>query len=60
MMIPMHGEHRMLREHAKLALARGMQSLVVPNGSMVDLTGDAPVLVDEVPTGRTLSGRHAG
>ncbi|MCC5993660.1 MAG: ribonuclease J [Rhodobacteraceae bacterium] len=51
-LIPMHGEHRMLREHAKLAIARGMQSMVVPNGSMLDLTGDSPALVDEVPTGR--------
>lgn len=52
MLIPIHGEHRMLREHAKLALARGVRSLVVPNGSVCDLTGDAPVLVDEVQTGR--------
>lgn len=50
--IPMHGEHRMLREHAKLALANGRRSLVVPNGSICDLTGDVPVLVDEIPTGR--------
>jgi len=52
MVIPMHGEHRMLREHAKLALAAGRRAAVVPNGSVVDLTGDAPVMVDEVPTGR--------
>lgn len=51
-LIPMHGEHRMMREHAKLAISRGLQSLVVANGSMVDLTGNAPVLVDEVETGR--------
>ncbi len=50
--IPMHGEHRMLREHAKLALANGRRALVVPNGSVCDLTGDVPVLVDEVETGR--------
>ncbi|WFE74399.1 ribonuclease J [Roseinatronobacter sp. S2] len=51
-LIPVHGEHRMLHEHAKLAISRGMQSMVVPNGSVVDLTGAAPVLVDEVDTGR--------
>jgi len=51
-LIPVHGEHRMLHEHAKLAISRGMQSMVVPNGSVVDLTGAAPVLVDEVETGR--------
>lgn len=50
--IPMHGEHRMLREHAKLALANGRRALVVPNGSICDLTGDHPALVDEVETGR--------
>ncbi len=53
MVIPMHGEHRMLREHAKLAIAAGYRSLVVPNGSICDLTGDVPVLVDEIETGRT-------
>lgn len=52
MVIPIHGEHRMMREHAKLALLRGKASIVVPNGSICDITGDAPVLVDEVPTGR--------
>lgn len=51
-LIPIHGEHRMLHEHAKLVIARGMQSMVVPNGSVVDLTGAAPVLVDDVDTGR--------
>ncbi len=50
--IPMHGEHRMLREHAKLALGNGRRALVVPNGSVCDLTGDQPVLVDEIETGR--------
>jgi len=50
--VPMHGEHRMMREHAKLALSRGMRSVVVPNGSVLDLTDDVPVLVDEIPTGR--------
>ncbi|TVP71980.1 MAG: ribonuclease J [Rhodobacteraceae bacterium] len=52
MVIPMHGEHRMLREHAKLAIASGHRALVVPNGSICDLTGDVPVLVDEIETGR--------
>ncbi|MGY6547509.1 MAG: ribonuclease J [Roseinatronobacter sp.] len=50
--IPMHGEHRMLREHAKLGVANGRRALVVPNGSVCDLTADVPVLVDEVETGR--------
>ncbi len=51
--VPMHGEHRHLREHAKLAEARGMQSVVAVNGTMVDLTGNAPVVAGHVETGRT-------
>ncbi|CAM3042533.1 ribonuclease J [Paracoccus aminovorans] len=50
--IPMHGEHMHLREHAKLAEARGIHSVVATNGTMLDLTGDAPRVVDQVDTGR--------
>ncbi|WP_323716883.1 ribonuclease J [Paracoccus aminovorans] len=50
--IPMHGEHMHLREHAKLAEARGIHSIVATNGTMLDLTGDAPRVVDQVDTGR--------
>lgn len=52
-LIPMHGEHRMLREHAKLGAAKGIASEIVPNGTMVDLTGDAPEIVEYIETGRT-------
>lgn len=58
MMIPMHGEHRHLRLHAKLAQANGIASLVAMNGSMVDLTGDVPEIVEYIEAGRTyLDGR---
>ena len=50
--IPMHGEHMHLREHAKLAEAKGMISEIVTNGTMIDLAGDRPRVVDEVETGR--------
>ncbi|WIY25423.1 ribonuclease J [Parasedimentitalea psychrophila] len=53
MLIPMHGEHRHLREHAQLAISKGMASAVVVNGMMMDLTGDTPVVADYVDTGRT-------
>jgi len=53
MVIPMHGEHRHLREHAKLAAAKGIAALVAVNGSMVDLTGDAPDIVEYIEAGRT-------
>lgn len=53
MLIPMHGEHRHLREHAKLAEARGLQGVVVVNGMMMDLTGNAPSVAQYIETGRT-------
>ncbi|RMH48235.1 MAG: ribonuclease J [Alphaproteobacteria bacterium] len=53
MVIPMHGEHRHLREHARLAKERGRGSVIAPNGTMVDLTGKRPVIVDEIEVSRT-------
>jgi ribonuclease J len=53
MLIPMHGEHRHLREHAKLATAKGMQGTVVVNGMMMDLSGNAPKVAEYIETGRT-------
>ena len=50
--IPMHGDHRMMREHAKLTRAAGLRTAVVPNGTVVDLAGSAPEIVDEVENGR--------
>ncbi len=52
-LIPMHGEHMHLREHAKLAMAKGIASDVVTNGMMVDLGGDHPRVVEHIETGRT-------
>ncbi|MCB1397382.1 MAG: ribonuclease J [Rhodobacteraceae bacterium] len=51
-LIPMHGEHRHLRQHARLGAARGMAAAIAPNGTMLDLTGPEPVVVDHVDTGR--------
>ncbi len=51
--IPMHGEHRHLREHAKLAKAAGRTSMVVVNGMMIDLSGNQPKVAEYVETGRT-------
>jgi len=53
MLIPMHGEHRHLREHAKLAESKGLQGVVVVNGMMMDLTGNAPKVAEHIETGRT-------
>lgn len=53
MVIPMHGEYRHLREHARLAEASNFASVIAPNGSMVDLTGDKPDVVEYIEAGRT-------
>jgi ribonuclease J len=53
MLVPMHGEHRHLREHAKLGESKGIASAVAVNGTMLDLTGDRPQVADYVETGRT-------
>lgn len=52
MLIPMHGEHRHLSTHAALAVERGIAGVVAPNGTLVDVTGDQPKIVEKVETGR--------
>ncbi|QJF50870.1 ribonuclease J [Roseobacter ponti] len=51
--IPMHGEHRHLREHVKLADANGMTGVLAVNGMMIDLSGNQPKVAEYVETGRT-------
>ena len=51
--IPMHGEHRHLREHARLAEAGGAASILAVNGTMVDLSGDRPKVAEYIEAGRT-------
>ncbi|MBM9594095.1 ribonuclease J [Roseitranquillus sediminis] len=51
-LVPMHGEHRHLREHAKLARERGIAAAIAPNGTMLDLTGDEPKVAGYVDAGR--------
>lgn len=53
MLIPMHGEHRHLREHAKLATEKGIPSTVAVNGMILDLTEAMPKVAGYVETGRT-------
>ena len=50
--IPMHGEHRHLRKHAGLAVENGRNAMVVVNGAVCDLTGDAPRVVEHVEVDR--------
>ncbi len=51
--IPCHGEYRHLREHARLAMSKGMAGIVAANGAMVELTGNAPGVVEHFDIGRT-------
>jgi len=62
MVIPMHGEHRHLRAHATLAQEGGIAGALAPNGTMLDLSGNAPKAVEHVETGRTYldGGLHVG
>ena len=51
--IPMHGEHRHLREHVKIANGKGYTGVLAVNGMMIDLSGNAPKVAEYVETGRT-------
>jgi ribonuclease J len=52
-LIPMHGEHRHLREHARIGESKGIASIVAPNGTMVELSGNRPKIVEHIETGRS-------
>ena len=58
--VPVHGEARHLREHAKLALELGAESsIVVQNGDLLRLHPSPGEIVNRVPVGRlALDGRR--
>lgn len=61
--IPMHGEHRHLTEHVRMATEWGAgTSLLAPNGTVVKLAPGVPEIVEHVETGRVyLDGKaHVG
>jgi ribonuclease J len=49
----MHGEHRHLRQHARLGEAKGIPSIVAVNGMMLNLSGKRPSVLEYIDTGRT-------
>ncbi|WP_428516809.1 ribonuclease J [Roseovarius sp.] len=51
--VPMHGEHRHLREHVKLAGESKLHGVLAPNGTMIDLWGNRAEVAEYVETGRT-------
>ncbi|MEM9013373.1 MAG: ribonuclease J [Pseudomonadota bacterium] len=52
MLVPMHGEFRHLAEHAALAEAGGIAAGLAPNGTILDLSGERPVIAGQAPVGR--------
>ncbi len=52
-LLPMHGEHRHLREHCNIAISKGIAAELATNGSVVDLTGNEPEVVEYIEAGRT-------
>ncbi len=52
-LIPVHGEARHMQAQAELGLAHGVKHALVPkNGTLVELAGGAPKIIDTVETGR--------
>jgi ribonuclease J len=52
MVIPMHGEHRHLREHVRIAHEAGLAAAIAPNGTMLDISGDVPKVAERIEAGR--------
>ena len=52
-LVPMHGEHRHLREHVKVGQQAGLTGIVAVNGMMIDLSGNRPTVAEYIETGRT-------
>lgn len=55
--IPVHGEYRMLWQHAELAESMGMNSkdIIIPEiGQVIEMNKDGCYLTDQVPTGGIL------
>ncbi len=50
--IPIHGEVRHLKAHCELAKKTGYESILAPNGTVVEINGDGAQKVDEVYSGK--------
>ena len=56
--VPMHGEHRHLREHVKIAKQGQFDAVLAPNGTMIELTGPTATVAEYVETGRVYLDGH--
>ena len=58
--VPVHGEHRMLVQHAKMAQAMGIPAenmVIIDNGDVVEVTADSIGVTGKVPSGLELVDR---
>jgi len=58
--VPVHGEYRMLAQHARLAVQAGVPAdhvFVIEDGGVLSLTGESAGKVENVPAGRVLLDR---
>ncbi|MBF9036734.1 MBL fold metallo-hydrolase [Rhodobacterales bacterium HKCCE2091] len=51
-LVPNHGEYRHLQRHVRVGEAAGMIGVLAPNGTMVQLDGNAPGPVEHIEAGR--------
>ena len=59
MVIPIHGEHRHLAEHARMSDEWcGAASIVAPNGTLLRLDADRPQIESQIDTGRVYLDGH--
>jgi len=58
--VPVHGEHRMLVQHAKMAQSMGIPAenmVIIDNGDVVEVTADSIGVTGKVPSGLELVDR---
>jgi len=58
--VPVHGEYRMLAQHARLAVQAGVPAdhvFVLEDGNVLSLSGEGAAKVENVPAGRVLLDR---
>lgn len=52
LVVPVHGEHRLLEAHAELARGEGREALVVNDGDRVRLTSEGAEVIEHIETAR--------